>query len=63
MYDIDAVGMSRDIGYEVDATLKWNIFSDLSCAVQYGYFSPGKAYSAEANDNEKYFSLSTSILF
>lgn len=63
VYDIDAVGMHRDIGYEVDATLSWHIFSDLSCVVQYGYFSPGKAYSAEANENEKYFSISTSILF
>lgn len=63
VYDIDALGVHRDIGYEVDATLNWDIFSDLNCAVRYGYFSPGKAYSVEASDNERYFSISASILF
>ncbi|OGX17647.1 MAG: hypothetical protein A2Y01_03790 [Omnitrophica WOR_2 bacterium GWC2_44_8] len=63
IYDTDALGTHRDIGYEVDATLNWDMFSDLNCAVRYGYFSPGKAYSAEAPDNERYFSISASILF
>jgi hypothetical protein len=63
VYDIDATGMDSDLGYEIDASLSWNIFSDLSFTLQYGYFVPGKAYPDEANDCEEYLSLSTSLLF
>ena len=63
IYDLEAIEDSRDIGYEVDASINWQIFSDLSLILQYGYFKPGKAYPITANDSEDYFSVSTTITF
>lgn len=63
VYDPEASDNDRDIGSEIDLTLGWRIFSDLGVYARYGHFMPGGAYSPDANNNEDYFSVSTSITF
>jgi hypothetical protein len=43
-YGLDATRPNRDIGHEVDASLRWLIFSDFSFFLNYGVFLPGKAF-------------------
>ncbi|MBN2120823.1 MAG: alginate export family protein [Candidatus Omnitrophica bacterium] len=61
--DAEAVLNDKDIGSEIDVSISWDIFSDLSLNLQYGHFMPGDAYPKETNDNEEYFSLSTIFTF
>ena len=63
IYDLEATQYNRDVGEEVDVQLSWQIFSDLKFTVQYGYFWPGDAYPDSSNDNQEYFSASTTITF
>jgi len=43
-YGLDATRPNRHIGQGVDLTLRWLLFSDFSCFVNYGIFIPGQAY-------------------
>jgi len=43
-YGLDATRPNRHIGQGVDLTLRWLLFSDFSCFVNYGVFIPGQAY-------------------
>ncbi|MDB4303268.1 alginate export family protein [Desulfosarcina sp.] len=63
MYDTDATAANNDIGREIDITLSWDIFSDLSLVLEYGHFMPGDAYPALTDDAEDYFSVSTVFTF
>lgn len=63
IFDIDAIEEDSDIGWELDFSVDWKIFSDLSCELQYGYFQPKEAYPASTNDSEVYFSVSTTVTF
>ncbi|MBN3037877.1 MAG: alginate export family protein [Candidatus Omnitrophica bacterium] len=54
IYDVDATLNDTDIGFEVDLTLNWQVFSDLKCSLQYGTFSPGDAYPDNTDDREEY---------
>ncbi len=50
--DNRAVKSHRNIGKEIDISVVWNVFSDLSVSVDYGRFYPGGAYYYdEARDN------------
>jgi hypothetical protein len=50
--DNRAVLPKKDIGKEIDISVVWNVFSDLSVSVDYGRFYPGGAYYyKEARDN------------
>jgi hypothetical protein len=61
--DTDATQASSDIGSEIDASLDWKIFSDLSLTLQYGHFMPGDAYPGATSKSEDYFSASTTLQF
>lgn len=61
--DLTATESSYDVGKELDFSLSWQIFSDLTWTVQYGIFSPGKAYPESSNDNENYFSIDLTYMF
>lgn len=61
--DTEAIGNSDDIGSEVDLTVSWQIFSDISWSLSYGRFSPGDAFPEGANDAEQYFSQSLTFTF
>lgn len=61
--DIEATESSRDVGKELDVTLSWPIFSDLSCAVEYGHFWPGEAFPVTTRDSEQYLGLSLTLSF
>jgi hypothetical protein len=61
--DEQAIEDKSDIGQEVDATLNWQIISDLNLTLEFGYFLPGKAYPVTAHDNETYFSVSSTFTF
>lgn len=63
IYDLDATEANNDIGSEIDVTIDWQIFSDLSCTLQYGHFEPESAYPGSTSDSEDYFSLSMSLSF
>jgi hypothetical protein len=52
-----------DIGQEIDATINWQVFSDLNLSLEYGCFFPGTAYPVATNDNQTYFSVSTTLTF
>jgi hypothetical protein len=41
---LDATKFEREIGHGVDASLRWQIFSDFSFFTNYGLFIPGKAF-------------------
>lgn len=41
---LDATKFAREIGHGVDASLRWQIFSDFSFFTNYGLFIPGKAF-------------------
>lgn len=61
--DLEATEDNTDIGSEIDFSISWQIFSDLRCVMQYGYFLPGKAYPSSTNDNQQYFSISATLTF
>ncbi|MCK5288179.1 MAG: hypothetical protein KAJ79_03885, partial [Candidatus Omnitrophica bacterium] len=61
--DLEATEDNDDIGSEIDFSISWQIFSDLRCVIQYGYFLPGKAYPSLTNDNQQYFSVNTTLTF
>ena len=63
IYDLQATEDNHNVGSEVDFTLSWPIFSDLSFSLQYGHFMPGKAYPDSTRDSENYLSVSSSITF
>ncbi len=63
IYDADATEDKSYVGDEVDLELFWQLFSDVSCTLQYGHFVPGDAYSPAANDPEDYFSVSVTMTF
>lgn len=63
IYDADATMNKTDVGKEIDVRLSWQLLSDLSCALEYGYFMPGDAYPDSNNDTQEYFSLSTTLTF
>jgi hypothetical protein len=63
IYDLQATVDNRNVGSEVDLTLSWPIFSDLSFNLQYGHFIPGEAYPNSTRDSEDYLSLSSTITF
>ncbi len=52
-----------DLGSEIDLNITWQILSDLSCSLEYGYFKPGNAFPDTANDSEYYLSFGVSITF
>lgn len=55
--DTDATSASNDLGYELDVFANWRIFSDLIWSLQYGQFSPGKAYPNRDNEDYLYTNL------
>ncbi|MFH1640397.1 MAG: alginate export family protein [Candidatus Omnitrophota bacterium] len=61
IYDPAATNNNSIIGDEFDATLSWQVCSDLSFKLQYGHFIPNDAYPT--GDSEDYLSISTSITF
>jgi len=63
IFDTDATQNDRDIGYEIDLTVNWQPLSDLSLALEYGYFEPGDAYPSTTNDAAEYFSVSATTTF
>lgn len=42
---------SKDVGEEIDVTLRWRIFSDLGVSINYGCFFPGAAYLDDSARN------------
>lgn len=63
IFDAQANESDRDIGFEVDFTLSWQILSDLGVAIEYGHFEPGDAYPASTNNNADYFSFHVTTTF
>lgn len=63
IYDADATLNETYIGSEIDLRLAWQITSDFSCALEYGYFTPGDAYADSNDDTQEYFSISTTLMF
>lgn len=63
IYDGDATISDDDIGSEIDLRASWQILSDLSCSLEYGYFMPGDAYADSADDPENYFLVTTTFTF
>ena len=63
IFDSDATERHRDIGYEINASLSWQILSDLKWTLQYGHFEPGKAYPTTSNDSEDYLSIDLTYTF
>lgn len=61
IYDTDATLSNTDIGSEVDLNISWQVFSDLTLFLQYGYFEAGDAYPDSTNNNEEY--LSSGVIF
>lgn len=61
--DLDATDADRDLGWEVDLTLSWQILSDLGLTIEYGRFKPGDAYPRGTNDTTEYFSVSVTSTF
>ena len=61
--DLNATVSDRDIGYEWDFYLDWQVMPDINLYFEYGYFVPGDAYAASADDPEKYFSVSLTKSF
>ena len=61
--DIDATEGSRDIGYETDLQMNWRIRPRVIWAMEYGVFTPGKAYAPSANSQEKVFTTSLTFIF
>lgn len=63
VFDSQANLNDRDIGYEIDFTLTWPLLSDLSVAVEYGHFDPGKAHPDATDNNTNYFSTGVTATF
>lgn len=63
IFDTQASESDRDVGFEIDLTLSWQILSDLGMAIEYGHFEPGDAYPAATNNNTDYFSLHLTTTF
>jgi hypothetical protein len=63
MSDPEAVADSHDIGRELDLKLSWQLLSDLTWSVNYGFFIPGDAYLDSANDRNHYFSQGLTVTF
>jgi hypothetical protein len=63
LFDIDATEGSRDIGYETDLQMNWRIRPRVIWAMEYGVFTPGKAYAPSANSQEKVFTTSLTFIF
>lgn len=63
IFDFEASQRDRDVGYEVDLTLAWQILSDVSLAIEYGRFEPGAAYPSGTNDETTYFSAGVTTTF
>lgn len=61
--DLEATENNDDIGSEIDFSISWQISSDVRCVIQYGYFLPGKSYPSSTNNNQQYFSISTTLTF
>jgi hypothetical protein len=61
--DTDATRPSRDVGYETDLRMNWPIRTRVIWAMEYGVFTPGKAYAPTTRSNEKVFSTSLTIIF
>ena len=51
----------KEIGYEVDLSLNWDIFSDVSFLGRFGLFKPGSAY--DLDDTRPYVSFSVLFAF
>ena len=41
---LDATKFEREVGHGLDASLRWQIFSDFSFFTNYGLFIPGDAF-------------------
>ncbi|MBI4341952.1 MAG: alginate export family protein, partial [Candidatus Omnitrophica bacterium] len=63
IFDAEASETDRDVGYEVDLTLSWQVLSDLGLTIEYGRFQPGDAYPRATNDASQYFSVSVTTTF
>ena len=63
IYDTEAINSDTDIGDEVDLTIFWQILSDLTLELQYGYFMPGDAYPDAFDDSEQYYSASMTLSY
>jgi hypothetical protein len=61
--DIDATEPEREVGYETDLRVSWRIAPRVLWALEYGVFTPGKAYASSAQAKEKAFSTSLTIFF
>ncbi|MBF0532047.1 MAG: alginate export family protein [Candidatus Omnitrophica bacterium] len=61
--DAEAVLKSRDVGRELDAGVKWSMLSDLTVAVEYGVFFPGKAFNPPQNENADTLGLTLTLTF
>jgi len=63
IFDLEAAQRDRDVGYEIDLTLAWQLLSDVSLAIEYGRFEPGPAYPSGTNDESTYFSVGVTTTF
>lgn len=61
IFDYTTNYSSNKIGWEVDFSVNWKIFSDLSFSLEYGMFFPGEAYADKAKRD--YFSFSLTLSF
>ncbi len=55
--DLEATEIARDIGKEVDLSMRWRVLSDLTLSVEYGHFMPGRSYADSADNPQDFFSL------
>ena len=61
--DTNATVADKDIGSEIDLNLSWQILSDVTMTLEFGYFMPGDAYPRNGDDSEKYFSADVTLTF
>jgi len=61
--DLDASVTDKDIGDEINVTIGWQILSDATLTIQYGYFIAGDAFPDASDDSETYFSTDLTLTF
>jgi len=61
--DLDATVTDKDIGDEINVNVAWQILSDTTLTLQYGYFIAGDAFPDASDDSETYFSTDLTLTF
>lgn len=61
--DFEASRAERDIGWELDFRISWEVFSDLRTTVEYGIFYPGDAYPSVTDAHENYLAMDVTVTF